>query len=392
MRDMASANRPLPMQVLTKAEALEFVRQRSAVFDEAGRSNPFACSAWMLHFIATIARSDWTFLVPEHLDGGRGFMLLYSEPAAPDRWLALTNYYASLYSPLISTAVSAPDRAGAVAQLVDQLVQARPRAATVNIAPLDEASPDTAALRQGLSARGWYVRQYFCFGNWYLPCAGVGFETYMKTRDSKLYNTWTRKSKKFKGTTPDGGRLEIVTDPAGVQAAMDAYQRVYSKSWKKPEPYPTFVRDWAAICADNGWLRLGLAWVGDVPIAAQFWFTMDRRAYIFKLAYDEDYSKWSAGTVLSARMFEHALDHDQVIEIDYLTGDDDYKKSWVSERRERIGLMACNPGTPRGLLAAATEYVAALRRRWLAHRRSGRSAADLGPPEVEPVVHAATRD
>jgi CelD/BcsL family acetyltransferase involved in cellulose biosynthesis len=65
-------------------------------------------------------------------------------------------------------------------------------------------------------------------------------------------------------------------------------------------------------------------------------------AYIFKLAYDEAQSRWSAGTVLTAHLLRHALEVDQVVEIDYLSGDDAYKKSWMTVRRERIGLMACN--------------------------------------------------
>lgn len=352
------------MHFLSKAEALEFVRERRDLFDSAGRSNPFACSAWILLFIEQVAEERWTFVVPECLVGGESLMLLYSEQRSPYRRSAATNYYASLYSPLVSSMSSASDRSIALAQLVDQLVESRPRCAVIDFAPLDGVSTDTAALRQSFSKRGWYVKQYFCFGNWYLPCADLSFEEYMKGRDSKLYNTWTRKLKKFKNGAADGARLEIVTDPSDTQAAMQAYERVYAKSWKKPEPYPNFVRDWAGICARSGWLRLGLAWVGDVPIAAQLWFTMNRRAYIFKLAYDEEYSKWSAGTVLSAHMFRHLLDQDRVIEIDYLTGDDAYKQSWMTERRVRIGLVTCNPWTPRGLVIAAAEFAGEIRQRW----------------------------
>jgi CelD/BcsL family acetyltransferase involved in cellulose biosynthesis len=129
------------------------------------------------------------------------------------------------------------------------------------------------------------------------------------------------------------------------------------------EPFPQFVRGWARTCAENGWLRLGVAWLGDAPIAAQFWFTLHRRAYIFKLAYDEAHTKLSAGTVLSAHLFRHALEVDRVVEMDYLTGDDGYKKSWMTHRRERIGLLACNLRTPRGLAAAAAEYTGTLRQR-----------------------------
>jgi hypothetical protein len=353
------------MHFLRKAEALEFVHQRRALFDADPTGNPYAGSAWTLHFIEQIAEDGWTFAIAEeaqHTSHG-SLMLLYSEPGQGDRWQAVTNYYASLYAPLISTA---PDRAGAMSRLVDQVAAHRPRCAVVNVQPMDDSGAETLALQAAFAHKGWYVRPFTCFGNWYLPCEGLSFDAFMQGRDSKMLNTWNRKAKKFKEGATSGGRLQIVSDPADVSAAMDAYDHIYAKSWKKPEPYPTFVRKWAEVCAANGWLRLGIAWVNDVPIAAQFWFTIDRRAHIFKLAYDEEFSKWSAGTVLSAHMFRHSLDVDQVAEIDYLTGDDAYKKSWMTHRRERIGVIACNPRTLRGLMAAAKEFVGAARQRWKA--------------------------
>jgi hypothetical protein len=348
------------IHLLDKRSALDFVRDRRELFDTAGRDNPFACSEWLLHFIDQIARDDWTIVAPERTGDGRSAVLLFRDPAEPHRLKALTNYYASLYSPLISSAL---DRAAALDALAGDLVSLHPAPTAISFAPLDADSPDTTALRTAFARRSWYVRRHFCFGNWYLPCDGLGFEAYMSGRDSRLYNTWTRKARRFqKGQ--DGARLELVTEPVEVDAAMSAYERVYARSWKTAEPYPDFVRGWARVCARNGWLRLGIAWLGATPIAAQFWFTMQRRAYIFKLAYDEEHTKLSAGTVLSAFLFQHSLEHDKVVEIDYLTGDDAYKRSWMSHRRERIGLLACNTRTARGLVLTAAEYAGALRQRW----------------------------
>jgi CelD/BcsL family acetyltransferase involved in cellulose biosynthesis len=190
------------------------------------------------------------------------------------------------------------------------------------------------------------------------------FDGYMSTRDSQLRHTFERKSKKLQ----TAGRLQILTRPEDVDSAMDAFESVYSKSWKQPEPYPNFVREWARLCAERGWLRLGVASIDGVPIAAQFWFTTGRRAYIFKLAYDEAQSRWSAGTVLTALLLRHALEVDQVVEIDYLSGDDAYKKSWMTVRRERIGLMACNLRSVGGAAAAAGE-VLGQSTAWFRHRR-----------------------
>jgi CelD/BcsL family acetyltransferase involved in cellulose biosynthesis len=347
------------VHVLNKQEALAFVRERSQLFDEAGRTNPFACADWVLNLIEQVAEDSWTVIVPESVGDGESVMLLYSDERVQHKRTALTNYYASLYSPLISTA---RDRSAALGELVGQLADLRPASSTITFAPLDRDAQDTAALAARFSGASWYVRQYFCFGNWHLPCAGLSFEQYMNVRPAQLHNTWKRKAKKFH--TAQQARLEIVTEASAVDAAMDAYEAVYAKSWKKPEPYPRFIRRWARICAEHGWLRLGLAWVDDVPIAVQFWFTMHRRAYIFKLAYDEDYAKWSAGTVLTAHLIRHALENDAVVEIDYLTGDDPYKQLWMTHRRERIGMIACNRRSARGMLAATYEYAGALRKRW----------------------------
>jgi CelD/BcsL family acetyltransferase involved in cellulose biosynthesis len=108
-------------------------------------------------------------------------------------------------------------------------------------------------------------------------------------------------------------------------------------------------------CAKQGWLRLGLAWIGDRPIAAQFWMVANGRAEIYKLAYDEAYSRFSVGSVLTALMMKHVLEHDDVHEIDYLIGDDAYKKTWVNQRRERWGLIAYDTHHWRGMLGLARE-------------------------------------
>jgi CelD/BcsL family acetyltransferase involved in cellulose biosynthesis len=356
------------MHLLSRQQAIAFVAEHREHLHAVAGTNPFARPVWTELFLAEVARDDWTIALAGTPAAGLTF--LYREPGAPRRLQALTNYYASQYSALLG---AASDRAAMALRLADELTALRPPAATVTLAPLADDA-DATALQAAFSAGGWYARRYFCFGNWYLPCGGLSFEQYMQGRSSQLHNTWSRKAKKFqKGT--DGARLELITAPADVARGMDAWEQVYARSWKVPEPYPAFIRRWAERCATEGWLRLGLAWLGDIPIAAQFWFTLGGRAYIFKLAYDEAYQKLSAGTVLSALLFQQALDVDRVIEIDYLTGDDAYKQSWVSHRRERIGLVACNLRTARGVLAAGREAAGALRR-----RLQPVAAASLPPP------------
>jgi len=374
------------MQLLSKTEALAYVRAHLPAFEQAEKDNPFAGAAWTLHFLEQVAEDAWTIVVPEDGADGSSLMLLYGDAAAPQRRSALTNYYASLHSPIVSSLPPGAARRAALERMVKQLTQARPRCAVLDFMPLDADAPETAQLQQALAAAGWYTRRYDTFGNWILPCAGLAFDDYMRGRDSRTFNTWTRKRKKFESGAAGGARLEIIQAPEDVDRGMDAYEHVYARSWKKPEPYRDFVRGWARICARNGWLRLGIAWLGEQPIAAQFWFTLHGRASIFKLAYDEEHTKLSAGTVLSAHLFRQALDVDRVVEIDYLTGDDAYKKSWMSQRRQRVGILACNPWTAQGLLQAGKEIGGELTRPWRA-RWAARNAAGTSPaPATETAV------
>jgi len=343
---------------LTRAELRDWVVCHAKAIDTAAFDNPFACADWTLHFIDQVARDDWQFWRAAADEQPQRSMLLYAEPDRPGDARALTNYYASLYSPTLGRSELATMR-----QVAQALTEARPSFETVELAPMVER--DAEVVQVALRGCGWITRRYSCHGNWYLPCEGLRFEDYMAQRPSQLLNTWRRKSKAFKRVSGEA-RLQLVSTPAEVEAAMDAYEAIYARSWKKPEPYPRFVRDWAAICAARGWLRMGIAWVDDTPVAAQFWFTRNRRAYIFKLAYDEAQSKWSAGTVLSAMLLEHSLEVDRVVEIDYLTGDDGYKRTWMNDRRERVGVTACNPRKLRGLLRGAFESAGALRERWRA--------------------------
>jgi CelD/BcsL family acetyltransferase involved in cellulose biosynthesis len=123
---------------------------------------------------------------------------------------------------------------------------------------------------------------------------------------------------------------------------MDLYYAVYHASWKAPEMDPSFHRDLAKLARDKGWLRLGFLFLDTSPIAAQLWLVSDGVAYIAKLAYDEGYKKLIPGVILSSEMMKYVIDIDRVKEIDYLIGDEPYKKDWTPNRRERKGILIFN--------------------------------------------------
>jgi predicted ATP-grasp superfamily ATP-dependent carboligase len=275
------------------------------------------------------------------------------------RLVSASNYYSPLFAPLLSE--GHPDGVGAVHRLIRCMAGEAPRWDVIDIHPLDSEAWTFRAFREALSDCGMAVDQYFRFGNWYLEVAGRSFDQYFEGLPALLRNTVARKRRHLEGMT--GYRLRIVQSADEVEAAMDDYEKIYLASWKPKEPSPEFVRSIARTCAGRQHLRLGLIYLDEMPIATQLWIVYGRTASIFKLAYDEAHKRLSPGTVLSAALMRHVIDVDRVETVDYLSGDDEYKRDWMSHRRERRGLVAFNMRTARGIAAAARHFGGRLLRR-----------------------------
>ena len=260
--------------------------------------------------------------------------------------LALSNYYSSLYDPVWVASPEEPVDWVDLAQRVGQLEGA----AVIRLQPLDADGVFICGMEVGLQACGYSVDRFFCFGNWYLPVEPGGFETYWRQRPAQLRNTVERARRRLDRSHT--WHVDILKDlsPA-LELGIAAYQRVYAQSWKEPEPNPDFMPGLIRMAAIQGDLRLGLLWLEGEVVAAQVWIVTAGKAHIFKLAYQSGFERFSVGSVLTAALMRHVMDVDGVIEVDYLTGDDNYKKDWMSNRRERVGLIAFKMSHVLGLLS-----------------------------------------
>lgn len=298
-----------------------------------------------------------------------------SLPLRARRLHSLSSYYTSLFSPVWEGDAD-QYAAGAVANAI---ASDSSRWDLVELKPLDVNAPLFDALVSAFESAGFVVQTFFCFGNWYLPVCGRTFAEYQAGLPPVVRNTLSRKKKKLERSGKV--RIEIVTGCEQLEASIRAYEEVYRASWKKPEPFPTFVPALMRTCAEMGSLRLGIVYVDGQPAAAQFWIVHNGIASIYKLAYDERSLGLSVGTILTAKLMEHVLDVDKVREVDYLSGDDKYKQDWMSHRRERWGIMAMNRWTFHGALSIARHLGGRALKRGLV------SIARLGPkPGKTPIL------
>ena len=227
--------------------------------------------------------------------------------------------------------------------------------------------PGLDALLAGFRTGGMLPLRFPHFGNWHLDVAGQGWEAYLAARPGALRNTVRRRlSQAAREAALDFG---IVRGGAALAEGIAAYESVYARSWKQPEPFPRFAAALMRAAAEAGTLRLGLLRAAGETVAAQIWIVADGVATVHKLAHDEQARAHSPGTVLTALMIRHLLDTEHVAMLDFGRGDDPYKAGWTGRRRGRVGVLLCPPWHPAGAREIA-RHAAGRLRAGFAHRRA----------------------
>jgi hypothetical protein len=208
------------------------------------------------------------------------------------------------------------------------------------------------------------------FGIWEECVTGLSWTDYTRRRDSKLREMLRRRLRDFSAN--DALRLSLDT----TEAAIDAYHVVEGQSWKQPEPFPAFNRTLFREAGRDGHLFLATLSQDDAPIAVQAWALYGRRATVLKLVHDRALDARSPGTVLTALVIRHLLEAKAIDWLDFGRGDDTYKKYWVGQRRQRVGLLIADPWRPSGWWAIAGQALGQWRRRIGARATDGGGAAN----------------
>lgn len=283
---------------------------------------------------------------------------LFCATTAAGQLGSLTTFYTMEFGPVMIGANAAEGLSAVVAFIAAE----KPRWNTIDLRFLRDGDATRDRLVQLLDDNGFTPYAYSQFDNWFLPVDDRDFETYYSALSSRLRNTIKRKGNKLKREHDFTLNIYPV-DEVTLDDAIAVYTDVYSSSWKQPEPFPEFMPALFHTCDELGILRAGTARIEGQPAAAQIWINDHGRTVIYKLAYDEQYAPLSIGSLLSRRLFEHAIDHDRIREIDYGVGNESYKRDWMSDRRRLGGVLACNRRTFGGVMADLRERLAAATRK-----------------------------
>jgi len=262
----------------------------------------------------------------------------------PNSVASLSNFQSPMFCMLTSGESKEDHRA--IDEIAQHFVDKKITALELNL--LLQSDPATGLLVEALRARGQLVQT---FENEFMVFEDVSessFDSYWKTRTSRLKNTHSRREKQLakKGEI----RFEIIQKPSDVTRGLESYNQVFGVCWKDPEEFPDFTPGLMHAAAATGALRLGILFLDEQPISAQIWLVSGGVASILKLHYVDDYKKYSPGTICSHRMMRHVIDVDNVKEIDFGGGTSTYKKWWMHNERKMVTLVSFNPKTVRGLV------------------------------------------
>lgn len=270
-------------------------------------------------------RPEWYSLLERHaatpfvvIAAGDGGKVALPLSRSGSTLTSLTNWFAFSWRPLGS-------EHSALLAIASDL---RGKADRIILAPVPDEDGSTTRLAQAFRGAGWLVFVDQIDVNHVLETAGRTFEQYRAALPGTLRTALGRKAKK----------VDIVIHTDFDQQTWAIYREIYAQSWKPEEELAVLLEDFARAESDAGHFRLGIARAKGRPVAVQFWTVEAGTAYIHKLAHLDEASSISAGTTLTAAMFEHVIDKDGVMLVDFGTGDDAYKRDWMDHVRPRYRL------------------------------------------------------
>ena len=321
-----------------------------SLFTQAERDNIFFSRPWFENVAAAMLDDEHGLVLACVVSENNVLAILPLIKTSGQTWYALKHRYTPLYSLLLADA----DQQQVLACLAQGLSELPLDGLLLE--PVADDNSNLDRFQRAMQTTGFSCQQLFRHYNWIYRVQQPSYQDYMAARPAKLRNTIARKKRKLE--REHGYKIRLFSGNE-VPQAMSDYYAVYNASWKANEQYTGFLDGIVASFSEPGWSRLGILYIKGRPAAAQLWFVNHGKASIFRLAYDEAWKQYSAGSILTSFLMQHVIDIDKVQEIDFLTGNEAYKQDWMSDRRQRFALSCVKTTKPAGCYE---KFIKSLRR------------------------------
>lgn len=98
------------------------------------------------------------------------------------------------------------------------------------------------------------------------------------------------------------------------------------------------------LALDNFWVELASLEVNQKIVAIHLHFNRNGRYYYYNCTFDPDYGKYSPGKILNWFLFKDLVEDKHIQVLDFLRGQEDYKKTWACTFKTNKNINIYNPG------------------------------------------------
>lgn len=166
-----------------------------------------------------------------------------------------------------------------------------------------------------------------------------------------------------------------------IESGMADFIRIEGTGWKgrqgsslrQRENMRRFFQRYAALASRSGVFRFAFLDVSGVPIAAQLSAVYADRFWVFKISYDEAWSRCSPGWQLLGETIKHVFEQ-RLASYEFLGSDEDWLHGWITERRG-YRTVSYYPFTWHGFYGLAADTIGRVKDRFMAAKKARSLAA-----------------
>ncbi len=174
-------------------------------------------------------------------------------------------------------------------------------------------------------------------GNW---------EDYLQTRSKKLRRNLKYFRSRLEADHPGEVSFSQINEPQAIRASLEklgefSRNRWHSKGEMTGFDYSTYInfhQNIALNAHQAGWLRLYALLVAQRVIAVFYAYRYQDRIYAYQMAFDSEWGKYSPGRLLVAHVLQASI-QENAKELDWLSGDEEYKFMWTDLVRKEDELL-----------------------------------------------------
>jgi len=252
------------------------------------------------------------------------------------------------YEPML--APDCEDSRNAVESVV-RFVRADRRAYDVlRFSPLGPHSPFLGHLVNALRECHYRIQIYQIQGDRYETTAGRSSAEYLAARPAPLRNMLGTAGRMLF----ECGRASFVLyrDPADAGSAWRECASILRETDERNPEHSEYLPGLVRLAAEAGVLRLGLLTLDGQPAAMQLWIVAANVAQCLRIAQITRFGGLPLDDMLTERITHHLIDADRVVELDFGYIIEEFAAHWAPQTRQRVGIIAFNTHTRRGLKGA----------------------------------------